>query len=531
VCSYLRSMVSDKEPKSEVKPSPAGVDDGSNAERASGLQGLADSVGLGPVLQQASAALGMGPSPEEIDAQVRAQHEALMVQNEQIMAQARSRFHVVGPGETLSTITQDRGRPVEDWEVLHEHNRDVVPDPRRLEPGTQLRIPHDWGSSDGSGETAPEQEATADALVLEEQSAEQDEPGLMDQISSVGSDGLSALGHLGGALMDGLGWDEGGDQGQASEQGSATTLETAPQSSPVLDAGEKYIDQIDRYGFGDEALLKNGGLERGEMDEMWCSGLVTATFIDMGIDVDAPIEGETYRENGRDKDLTLRHVVEGMTEPLAETDEHAAAIAAVPRGNDSYADFLGRRSDAGYGHEGLFGDTPAEDSLRVKGAAGALVLAGLGEEVPSTHDARPGDLVQSRDVGGDQGHASIVHTVVADGAAVFGLPGSPELIGAKDEGEAVSGGTLYQEARFTITRQTDPATVRHGHALQWRVLESQEARGIPRDRRAEMPNGGVWVTDHRDVPDLADMEQEEKRWYVGRLSSSPWSTQQEDAVS
>lgn len=227
-------MVTGKGPTSEVTPSPAGVDDGSNAERASGLRGLAQDAGLGPVLQQASAALGMGPTPEEIEAQVQAQHEALMVQNEQVMAQARSRFHVVGPRETLSTITQDRGRPVEDWEILHEVNRDVVPDPRRLEEGAQLRIPAEWtdgDSSEGSADQSLDQGGGQAAKPMDEAAATQGgERTWLDRGVAAGQVGIDAGGRFLSNLWSGGALGVGSDRERASEPSPRAVREPAEQS-------------------------------------------------------------------------------------------------------------------------------------------------------------------------------------------------------------------------------------------------------------------------------------------------------------
>lgn len=318
-------------------------------------------------------------------------------------------------------------------------------------------------------------------------------------------------------------WLEGGDVTAMNAKNEVSLGRTEVRASDVLDAGEKYIQQVERYGFGDDSLLKeDGGARRGEMDELWCSGLVTATLLDLGYDVDAPIDGQHFREHGRDKELTIRQIVEGMSEPLAESDAHAKAIADVPRGSDSFSDYLGRRGDAAYGFDGLFGSTPAGDSLRVKGAAGAVVLAGIGREVASTHDARPGDFVQSREVGGKDGHASIVHSVHAQGTAVFGLPGSPELVEGSDDGSPFEGGTMH-EGTFIITRETDPKTVFDAFAFEWRVLESQVAKAISPASQKALPNGGVWVSEYGPVPDLKRMAADEKRWYIGRLSSSPWA--------
>ncbi|MFK7930224.1 MAG: hypothetical protein AB8H79_18695 [Myxococcota bacterium] len=376
-----------------------------------------------------------------------------------------------------------------------------------------------------------EQAAPTDEAALAEESG----PSILEQLQSAANgawqageesvaDVQTGVSGLVGSARDWWGAQTEGPTDKAGKEEDPVQVDGTAVESTSLSAGGAYVDQIDRYGFGqDTKLTENGGSARGDMTQIWCSGLSTATLMDMGIDVDAAIDGQSFRERGRDKDLTIRHLIEGMTEPLATTDAHAATIAAVPRGEDSYSDYLGRRADAGYGAEGLFGATPAEDDLRVKGAAGAFVLAGIGTEIAAPTQTRPGDFVQAREVGGKDGHAFQVHSVVAEGSAIFGLPGSPELISAMDEGRDVGGGTQHDFAQFRITQSTNPDTVLSAQAKDWSVLESNVAGAFSGQQRLDNPNGGVVVREDQPIPTFETMDADQKRYYIGRLSSSVWS--------
>jgi hypothetical protein len=274
------------------------------------------------------------------------------------------------------------------------------------------------------------------------------------------------------------------------------------EANPIVAAGEEYIG-IKRYGF-DEArkLTANGGEDRGKMAELWCSGLLTASLLDVGVDVDAPIEDEYYYPGEGRKRATVRSVAEGYREGLAESPEAGAALAG--RGNDAY-----------YGQNSMFGDAAdgSQDNLRVKGAAGAMVLAGIGREV-SVADTRPGDMCQRRRVNSGDGHAWMVHEVVVLGDATFGLPGSPELL----DGDTPQTPEVLRGVRFRISKETQPNAVISGVVESWRVLESNSDRGWRNDDAMDLPNGGVGVRSETAVE-----VSERDRLYIGRLTSSLWT--------
>jgi len=56
-------------------------------------------------------------------------------------SQAKSGTHHVGRGETLSKIAARHYGDANLWRVIHEANRDKVPDPKRLRQGVALTIP------------------------------------------------------------------------------------------------------------------------------------------------------------------------------------------------------------------------------------------------------------------------------------------------------------------------------------------------------------------------------------------------------
>ncbi len=54
---------------------------------------------------------------------------------------AETAVHTVQRGETLSTIAQARLGSAARWREIHELNRDRIPDPNRIAPGLELRLP------------------------------------------------------------------------------------------------------------------------------------------------------------------------------------------------------------------------------------------------------------------------------------------------------------------------------------------------------------------------------------------------------
>lgn len=54
---------------------------------------------------------------------------------------ADTAVHTVQRGETLSTIAQARLGSAARWREIHELNRDRIPDPNRISPGMELRLP------------------------------------------------------------------------------------------------------------------------------------------------------------------------------------------------------------------------------------------------------------------------------------------------------------------------------------------------------------------------------------------------------
>lgn len=299
---------------------------------------------------------------------------------------------------------------------------------------------------------------------------------------------------------------EAGTPGQAKPEfkGYPSTLQTS----------EKLIGQVKKYGFdeGSHATSMDSA-DRGDVREIWCSGLSNWALAEAGYDLDAPIPGKTYFEKKKEKDtetgeekwvtvekpVTLRTLVEGYSENLADTEEEAEA-----GGN--------------YGQEGLFGATPTDDDARVKGAAGAFVLAGIGKEIADLEDVKPGDFAQTRQVGSGVGHAFQIHACLCEGECLIGPANAPTLV--KDLGGqviATDAGVWHGSASFRIDGATSPLYVGAHKVVKSDWLESNVAKAMEDKSDTD---GGVQV---RHGAKFDDPAKGGKRTYVGRLTSSSWT--------
>jgi hypothetical protein len=253
--------------------------------------------------------------------------------------------------------------------------------------------------------------------------------------------------------------------------------------------------------------------DRGDVAEIWCSGLSNWALAEAGYDLDAPIPGKTYFEKKKklnkktgeeewvtvEKPVTIRSLVEGYAVNFADTKDEAEA------GGD-------------YAQEGLFGETPADDDPRVKGAAGAFVLAGIGQEILDLEDVKPGDFAQTRQVGAPKGHAFQIHACECEGACLIGAPNGPTLV--KDLGGAVVAteqGEWHEKALFRLDGNTDPLCVGAHKVVKCDWLESNVASAME-DKSDK--DGGVQI---RHGAKFEDPTKGGKRTYVGRLTSSSWA--------
>jgi hypothetical protein len=201
-----------------------------------------------------------------------------------------------------------------------------------------------------------------------------------------------------------------------------------------------------------------------------------------------------------EKPMTIRMLVEGGSQTFADTKEEAGAEAPT------------------YAHAGLFGATAAEDDPRVKGAAGAFVLAGIGKEVLDLEDVKPGDFAQTRAVGAPNGHAFQIHACLCEGECLVGPGNAPTLV--KDLGGEVietDQGTWYAKASFRIDGGTSPLFVGAHTVVKTDWLESNVASKME-DKNDK--DGGVQV---RHGAKFEDPAKGGKRTYVGRLTGSSWT--------
>lgn len=370
---------------------------------------------------------------------------------------------------------------------------------------------------------------------------------------------------------------------------SVDSLSAAEEYLPEYGADGELISGIGTYGFGQSGMIKDddkrhwsegaaadethtwtkggappkgkaGSPERAEweawnasqeqgMTQIWCSGLSTATLDDLGYPLDEAIPDQFYWEGGTQKSVTLRMVVEGMPEILAQTQEQDdfvtkatatfkeglaqqyADAEALPDGktkkdtiaalDDSVHKFtvetlFALEGNFSKGADGKYDGRASEDDPRVKGAAGAFEMDGIGVEIDDLTQVRPGDFCQKRKVGAAKGHAFQVHSVVAEADVLAGLPGSPEIIkpGTLDP----NNGSMERKASVRITGTTNPNTILSAAATDWSVIESNVAGAIEEKSDPER-DGGVAVRDDSEVPTKASTT---LHFYVGRLAGSPW---------
>jgi hypothetical protein len=318
-----------------------------------------------------------------------------------------------------------------------------------------------------------------------------------------------------------------GATGASSASPPAANSSGAPQEAPAarpefkgypstLEKAEKLIGQVKKYGF-DEGIHATSmdAADRQDTQEIWCSGLSNWALAEAGFDLDAPIPGRTGFEKKRkvnkktgqqewvtvERPVTIRALVEGWSSTFADSKEEAR--------EDGKGD---------YAEAGLFGATPADDDPRVKGAAGAFVLAGIGKEILDLEDVKPGDFAQTRAVGSPVGHAFQIHACVCEGECLEGPAGAPT--GVKDLGGDVivtDEGTWYGKASFRIDGKTDPLCVGMHKVVKSDWLESNVASRME-DRNDK--DGGVQI---RHGARFEDPAKGGKRTYIGRLTGSSWT--------
>lgn len=301
---------------------------------------------------------------------------------------------------------------------------------------------------------------------------------------------------------------------QPDPQAPATAKPEFKGYPSTLRNAEKLIGQIKKYGFteGIHATSMDAS-DRGDVAEIWCSGLSNWALADAGYDLDAPIPGKTCFEKKKrknkktgeeewvtvEKPVTIRSLVEGFAVNFADTREEA-------------------ESEASYAQAGLFGATPADDDPRVKGAAGAFVLAGIGKEILDLEDVKPGDFAQTRQVGAPKGHAFQIHACLCEGECLVGPGNAPTLV--KDLGGeviATAAGEWHAKASFRIDGATSPLFVGAHRVVKSDWLESNVASSMEDKTDTD---GGVQI---RHGAKFEDPAKGGKRTYVGRLTSSSWT--------
>ena len=295
----------------------------------------------------------------------------------------------------------------------------------------------------------------------------------------------------------------------------------------TLSRGEQLITQVKKYGFTEDwhATTMNAA-DRGDVQEIWCSGLSNWSLAEAGYNLDeksdAPKcfikEQKLDKKTGKMVEVTVSHtpslrsLIEGGADNLYDSAENAPP---KPTTKEEWKEF----SRKAYAQPGLFGKTPAEDDPRVKGAAGAFVLAKIGTEILDLHDVKPGDFAQTRAVGSPKGHAFQIHACTCEGECLIGASGSPKLL--KDLGGEVIAtpqGQWYAKASFKIDGSTSPLTVGMHTVVNSDWLESNEP-AMMEDKNDK--DGGVQVRHGAAFEDPT--KPGAKRTYIGRLSSSSWS--------
>jgi len=295
----------------------------------------------------------------------------------------------------------------------------------------------------------------------------------------------------------------------------------------TLARGEKLITQVKKYGFGEGTHATTmDEADRGDVEEIWCSGLSNWSLAEAGYNLDQKIDGSSCfikeqkldKKTGKMVEVTVSHkpslrsLIEGGADNLYDSADDAPP---KPKTKEEWAAF----SRKAYAQPGLFGKTPAEDDPRVKGAAGAFVLAKIGTEILDLQDVKPGDFAQTRAVGAPDGHAFQIHACTCEGECLIGPSGSPKLL--KDLGGEVIAtpqGQWYAKASFKIDGSTSPLYVGMHRVVNSDWLESNLASKME-DKNDK--DGGVQVRHGAAFDDPT--KKGAKRTYVGRLSSSSWA--------
>ena len=166
--------------------------------------------------------------------------------------------------------------------------------------------------------------------------------------------------------------------------------------------------------------------------------------------------------------------------------------------------------NAGLSTGSLAGDIAA-DSDNIKGAAAGFVATGIGVEVDSS-EAKPGDFVQTWLSTGGGGHSTIIHRVHCTGAAIFGLSGSPTLVGAVTPLTGTAMGT-DTPVSFIIDENTDPSLV-GAHTVD--KVEQLGAHLSGTNSEGETESAGVYTKKAKSLDDY-------NKAYLGRLNESPWA--------
>ena len=295
----------------------------------------------------------------------------------------------------------------------------------------------------------------------------------------------------------------------------------------TLARGEKLITQVKKYGFGEGTHATTmDEADRGDVEEIWCSGLSNWSLAEAGYNLDQKIDGSSCfikeqkldKKTGKMVEVTVSHkpslrsLIEGGADNLYDSADDAPP---KPKTKEEWAAF----SRKAYAQPGLFGKTPAEDDPRVKGAAGAFVLAKIGTEILDLQDVKPGDFAQTRAVGAPDGHAFQIHACTCEGECLIGPAGSPKLL--KDLGGEVIATPQcqwYAKASFKIDGSTSPLYVGMHRVVNSDWLESNLASKME-DKNDK--DGGVQVRHGAAFEDPT--KNGAKRTYVGRLSGSSWA--------
>ncbi len=251
---------------------------------------------------------------------------------------------------------------------------------------------------------------------------------------------------------------------------TGTPLELALEKVGAVD----YVDPKFGVGAGKREFEKSEvrALKSGadDIDVASCSPFAYWTLAASGIDINVEIEGDG---------VSIR--------------EYINLEGGAMKGG-SYKDLIDASDD------------------RIKGAAVAFDEAGIGVEVEQA-EACPGDYVQTFSTG-HGGHSTIVHRAHCVGAAIFGLPGSPEAVGFAP---AAGGGAPYgfsgEKVRFVLDENTRPELV---GAFETEKVELLGAHLSGKNAEGESEGPGVYT---KKAASLSSYY----RAFVGRLNTSIWA--------